>query len=157
MRTYLVPLVITGLGLLPQPAAAEAPARRVEVLSPIYTVDRLYPSMLGPSEIQPLRLLESEPPELLWVTGFEATMVDASGENRLSQEFMCHSNLDVDGSLHRRLLGLPDRIHPNRAFTLSQGQTAVRFPDGFGLPVASSEPIKLTTQVLTLNHAAEDL
>jgi hypothetical protein len=36
--------------------------------------------------------------------------------------------------------------------TLSQGQTDVKLPDGYGIPVLSSTPLQLTTQVLNLNE-----
>jgi hypothetical protein len=112
--------------------------------------------MLGPQSTQTVYLLggkETEE-ELLWVTGFSAVMVGADGKTPTSQEFMCHSNLDMNMRLHKRLLGL-EREAPDRVFTLSQGQQDVAFPPGFGMPVLSSEPFRLTTQVLNLNVEGE--
>ncbi|HKY33343.1 MAG TPA: hypothetical protein VJV23_12460 [Candidatus Polarisedimenticolia bacterium] len=134
---------------VPPPAAPAA--RSVEVLSRSYLVDRKYRSMFGPSGTQMVRLLDAGDPELLWVTGFRAVMVGEDGEP-ISQEFMCHSNLDLNMKLHARLFQIP-REPPSRVFTLSQGQQEIRFPEGFGLPVMSSEPFQLTTQVL--NHNLE--
>ncbi len=139
-------------------AAAEAPSRparpgavrSVEFLSDTYLVDQKYRSMLGPQSTRAIRLGEPDREELIWITGFRAVMVGADGDAPMSQEFMCHSNLDMNMRLHRRLLGL-DREAPDRVFTLSQGQQDLRFPDGFGMPVLSSEPFRLTTQVLNLN------
>ena len=135
------------------PPPAVAPSVRVATfLSKTYLVDRKYRSMMGPQSTQPVTLLETETPELLWVTGFRAEMVGPDGQSPLSQEFMCHSNLDLNMSLHRRLFGMK-RPSPNRVFTLSQGQQEIRFPAGFGMPIVSSEPFSLTTQVL--NHNLE--
>jgi len=136
----------------PLPGSPAPEVRSLDVLSKTYLVDRKYKSMLGPESTQPVFLSQADPPELLWVTGFRAVMVGADGATPASQEFMCHSNLDLNMNLHRRLFGLA-RDLPNRVFTLSQGQQEIRFPDGFGLPVLSSEPFRLTTQVL--NHNIE--
>ena len=139
----------------PAPAANEAAVRTIEFLSDVYTVDRKYRSMLGPQSTQTIYLLDKgADEELLWVTGFRAVMVGADGKAPISQEFMCHSNLDMNMKLHKRLLGL-DREAPDRVFTLSQGQQEVTFPAGFGMPVLSTEPFRLTTQVLNLNVEGE--
>ena len=121
------------------------------VLSEVYQVDRKYRSMMGPSSSQDIRLLEVDPPELLWITGYQAVMVGADGESPQAQEFMCHSNLDIDIGSHQKLLG-PRPAFSTRLFTLSQGQLSIQFPPGFGIPLLSSESLGLTTQVLNLNH-----
>ena len=136
----------------PEMPSAEAAVRTAEFLSQTYVVDRKYKSMTGPSGTQTIYLLKTTSPELLWVTGFAAVVVGADGAATMSQEFMCHSNLDLNSAIHRRLFGL-DRVTPNRVFTLSQGQQEIRFPKGYGLPILSSEPFGLTTQVL--NHNIE--
>jgi hypothetical protein len=107
--------------------------------------------MKGPQSTQELVLFESPEPELLWIVAYEATMVAPDGETPRAQDFMCHSNLDFDPALHNRVFGDSKPIS-SRLFTLSQGQLSVRFPEGFGLPLLSHEPLKLTTQVLNLNH-----
>src|SRR5262245_6864451 len=134
------------------PTSSGPTPRSTQVLSKTYLVDRKYKSMTGPQSTQPVVLLESETPELLWVTGFRAVVVGSDGETPASQEFMCHSNLDLNMDLPKRLFGL-HREAANRVFTLSQGQQEIEFPEGFGLPVMSDEPFKLTTQVL--NHNIE--
>ncbi|HET9480159.1 MAG TPA: hypothetical protein VFP98_00245 [Candidatus Polarisedimenticolia bacterium] len=133
-------------------AATGALVRSVEFISKPYLVDRKYKSMTGPQSTQTIFLLDSPRKELLWVTGFKAVMVGEDGVSPESQEFMCHSNLDINMNLHRRLFGL-ERPAPNRMFTLSQGQQEIRFPEGFGIPMFSTEPFLLTTQVL--NHNVE--
>lgn len=138
---------------MPPAAQAEQPRASVEVLSQTYTVDRLYKSMQGPQSTQEVRLSSAEPPELLWITGYEAVMVGPDGASPTPQEFMCHSNLDFrDVGRHNQLFG--HRPISNRLFTLSQGQFVIAFPEGFGIPVMSDEPLNLTTQVL--NHNVRD-
>lgn len=66
---------------------------------------------------------------------------------------MCHSNLDFrDVNRHNQLFGF--RPISTRLFTLSQGQLAITFPPGFGIPMWSNELLDLTTQVL--NHNVRD-
>ena len=141
----------------PNRAAELAAATRTHtVLSEIYNIDRKYRSMMGPSSGQEVRLLDVEPPELVWITGYEAVMVGPDGEAPRAQEFMCHSNLDVDVESHEKLLGDSPSFSP-RLFTLSQGQLSIRFPAGFAIPVMSDEALDLTTQVLNLNLEKPDV
>lgn len=144
---------IAALGgglLLYSLSSSSAQARTLLTLSPVYTVDREYRSMKGPSSTQSLTFPKFEPAELLWIVGYRTEVVDAKGDSPVSQEFMCHSNLDFDADFHARLFELPV-YHTNRLFTLSQGQQEIRFPKGFGLPFYSDEVLSLTTQVLNLN------
>ena len=149
--------ILSGLAVVALTAGCSEPAPQSKTqtmlhLSPVYTVDQPYRSMQGPTSTQTLSFAEagSNPPELLWVTGYGAVMVGEDGETPMPQEFMCHSNLDFDSKRHAELLGLPI-YHGNRLFTLSQGQQGVRLPDGFGLPYWSDETFSVTTQVLNLN------
>jgi len=130
----------------------EAQPQVLTVLSKTYTVDRKYKSMEGPQSSQQVTLLEG-PAQLLWITGYEAVMVGPDGQTPTRQEFMCHSNLDfTDVTKHNSLFGAAKNIS-SRLFTLSQGQFTIDFPDGFGIPIRSDEPLNLTTQVL--NHNVE--
>ena len=133
-------------------ARARGKEQSARILSQTYLVDRKYRSMTGPMSTQAVRLLEADQPELLWITGYRALVVSEDGESQISQEFMCHSNLDLDFDHHRELFGL-SRISQNRMFTISQGQQENSFPRGFGIPILSNESLDLTTQVL--NHNLE--
>jgi len=152
-RATWLALVVSGAGAIPTSGEPAKP-RRLEALSPVYTVDQVYRSMTGPRSTQTLSFPEAESPALLWITGFRAEMVAEDGETPMSQEFMCHSNLDFDRQRHSRLLSLPI-YHTDRLFTLSQGQLEIDLPDGFGLPYYSDETLQLTTQVLNLNPGDE--
>ncbi|MCH9650106.1 MAG: hypothetical protein K0U98_17855 [Deltaproteobacteria bacterium] len=170
MTSWMRPWVLIPLGagllaiafFLPKdsPAsAAQAEIRSRQILSEVYSVDRPYRSMMGPQGFQTLALGEEgveelEPGELLWITGYRATMVGADGSTAMSQEFMCHSNLDLDPLEHNELFGFEKAIS-GRLFTLSQGQFSIELPEGFGIPVLSQEALNLTTQVLNLNRSEE--
>jgi hypothetical protein len=137
----------TGTAKLTKPKTYE----RV-VLSPVYEVDKIYPSMTGPQSTETLRLEDLKEPELLWIVGFEAVMVEPEGDDQISQEFMCHTNLDMDPASHQRLFS-EKKITTGRLFTLSQGQYRIDMPEGFGIPVLSTEALNLNTQVLNLNES----
>lgn len=132
-----------------------APEHVFSVESPDYHIDRKYRSMFGPDALQNVKLVEG-PPELVWITGYTTEVVDAATGVRLSQEFMCHANLDLD--VQRYYEVFPTRVPlSGRVFTLSQGQQDIRMPEGFGIPTWTGDPLKLTTQVLNLNLENPDL
>lgn len=130
-----------------------ASADTLAVLSPVYTIDRIFRSMEGPQSAQDVRLLGTQPAELVWITGLRTEMVGADGKTPSAAEFMCHVNLDFDVGKHRERLATASNAN-SRIVTLSQGQSAVRFPAGFGMPVMSNEVLSLATQVL--NHNLEN-
>lgn len=135
----------------------ESKEREVTFLSDVYQINDIYRSMKGPYTTTELRLLEGEEPELIWITGFSAEMVEPDGNTRMSQEFMCHSNLDFDGKTHNYLFQSKLNTPQNRMFTLSQGQYEIELPEGFGMPIISPEALTLTTQVLNLNYEEADI
>ncbi|MBC8646962.1 MAG: hypothetical protein H7X85_07345 [Thermoanaerobaculia bacterium] len=141
---------LTGLSF------AASGSRSAVVLSPVYAIDRKWGSMQGPRSTQPLTLWEAEKPELLWITGFRAEIVAEDGVTPMPVELFCHINVDWDLDIHRGLFGWGNRGRP-RVISLSQGQTALRLPEGSGIPVFSDEPLTLTTQVLNHNLERPDL
>lgn len=147
-------------------ASDQAPTVSKTILSRTYQIDQKYRSMMGPYSQEKVLLLDSEategeavdpsfdPEEVLWITGYRAVMVDGDGTSPQRQEFMCHSNLDIDAVAHRRGFDTTATFS-SRLFTLSQGQQTIAFPPGFGIPVKASEALSLTTQVLNLNAEGE--
>ncbi|MEM9691633.1 MAG: hypothetical protein AAGA56_03750 [Myxococcota bacterium] len=120
------------------------------VMSRPYHIAKKYRSMMGPSSLQKVELFESEEPELLWITGYQAVVMDKSGEQQVSQEFMCHSNLDAKPNEYWESFNSNASLS-GRLFTLSQGQQRVKFPRGYGIPIMSTHRLDLATQVLNLN------
>lgn len=126
-----------------------------EFVTPTYEVKGIYKSMKGPDYTNTNIYLSQGKPELLWVRGYEATMVAADGHQQKPQQFMCHNTLSIHRGLdqHRRLFGAAP-YGTRRLFTLSQGQYSVDFPKGFGIPILSTEKLMLQSQVLNLNKDA---
>jgi hypothetical protein len=150
-------LVVALAAALAAPAAGE-PRRlddgswELDILSPVFTIDRKYRSMEGPFHGQMVALLETKEPELLWITSYRVQVVSGDGASSVSQEFMCHNNLNLlDVAAHQELFG--EKPISNRLFTLSQGQFSIELPAGFGVPILSSERLSLMTQVLNHNQA----
>src|SRR5665213_1268508 len=80
-------------------AASDAPLVQTKVfLSPVYSIDKIYRSMEGPTSTQQVYLLDAPQPELLWITGFRTEMMGEDGETPSKPEFMCHVNLDFDAN-----------------------------------------------------------
>ena len=139
-----------------EPEYPEPTIHKKTVFSSKYSIEQKYRSMRGPSDIEEFQLLRSTEPELVWITGYETTMVDATSQEEISQEWMCHANLDMDA---KRYYDEMDATTPisGRLFTLSQGQQLVEFPRGFGIPFNARQPLSLATQVLNLNIDEPDL
>jgi hypothetical protein len=145
-------LLLATIAILAAASAIAAPAEQSkQFISPVYTIDKIYHSMEGPSSVQRIYLGDpSAPAELLWVTGIRTEMVDADGTTPQLPELMCHVNVDLDQAKHQALFGF-HRATASRLMTLSQGMLAAKVPAGFGFPLASNEPLLLFTQVLNLN------
>ena len=143
------------------PPSAEAtatppPVEHAVFRSKAYEIDRVYRSMRGPQARQEVRLGDPEDPQLVWITGYRSRIADPATSQVLSPEFMCHSNLSFsDRSGAEQDTG--STISQDRLFTLSQGQMEVSFPEGFGIPVVTTNPLYLDTQVLNLNAQEEPL
>lgn len=130
-------------------AFAEEKVHTQEIISKVYKIDQIYRSMKGPYGLQSFSLGQPGESELLWIVGYEAIVVEPEDGREISQEFMCHSNLDYRPKTYKNTLkGYP---LDGRFFTLSQGQQVVEFPEGFGIPIQANEPLDLATQVLNLN------
>lgn len=155
--TRRIPLLFTLLalaaGVLSAAGAPAAEERGEEAVfqSQAFTVDGIYRSMQGPSARQVLRLGNPVAPEIFWITGYHAEIVDGETHEVLSPEFMCHSNLGVSDM---EALGKKRPGH-ERLFTLAQGQMGVDFPEGFAIPILSTEFLNLDSQILNLNPQSE--
>ncbi len=136
-------------------SAAEAPAAPVytaKITSETYRIDKVYSSMRGPYGFDDVTLGEAASPELVWIVGYKTTVVDANTGAPMSQEYMCHANLDLPTKDYFEDFPTSPSIS-GRVFTLSQGQQDIHFPPGMGIPVQSDMKLSLVTQVLNLNHA----
>lgn len=144
-------ICIALIAILMAAAVSAAPTESKQFVSPVYTIDKIYHSMEGPSSVDRIYLGDpNAPAELLWVTAIRTEMVDADGTSPQLPELMCHVNVDLDPARHSAIFGFR-RATASRLMTLSQGMLAAKLPPGFAFPLASNEPLLLFTQVLNLN------
>jgi hypothetical protein len=159
-RLLSLPLIAANLTLIAcvhSPLRQEPLAHRTStsasedvltLISDALVIDTTYHSMEGPYQQVHFKIA-GDRSDTLWITGMSADVVGPDLAP-LPVEFFCHANLDYDAELHRRLFNTY-RSTSNRLFTLSQGHEVMRFPEGFGIPVRSDEPLTLVTQVLSNN------
>lgn len=124
------------------------------MLSPTLLIDGIYKSMEGPKASNFVQL--SPDPALLWITGFNVKAVDAKTRKRLSNDFICHTNVDFNDAKYFGNFGLHGRIGVNypRMTSLSNGLETFRFPEGYGIPMKGNDLLNITTE--SLNHNIKD-
>jgi len=154
-------MAVLGLWMMACVVAAKSVQRTKEFLSPVYTVDQHYHSSEGPEGGRRIVLLETDEPELLWLQGGRIELVEPDGITPISNEFLCHSFLRMPDRIKRarlydRKVGVIDKLakFSSRLIAFIHGTTESRFPEGFGVPVSSAEPLELTEMLL--NHSSEE-
>ena len=105
--------------------------------------------MQGPYDVKTVSFNE-ENNELLWLTAYSSEIINSENEQILSDDFMCHNNLEIADKnsfpWHVKTIGTNIRL-----FTLTEGQTKVEMPSGYGIPFPASEKTSLYSQVLNHN------
>jgi cyclophilin family peptidyl-prolyl cis-trans isomerase len=76
---------------------------------------------------------------LYWIKGLKLEVIDEHGNVMPDAEFICHFNWNNDPAYHNKRF--PDATHTenSRLFSLTQGQTEILLPNGFGIPAAGDE------------------
>jgi cyclophilin family peptidyl-prolyl cis-trans isomerase len=108
-------------------AVAAAPARRLD------------------SQIKGLKSHEG-PRELYWFKGVKLEVLDEKGKVMPTAEFICHYNLDVKPEYRNRVFTQGHPCVNDRLSSISQGETTQILPPGFGVPIASDEPLVASFQ-----------
>jgi len=131
----------------------------VESESEIFTMDRIYRSMFGPADTDRVTLLQTDEPEVLWITAVRSDIVGADGETPESAEYFCHSVLARHGKPQpdrlRQLQQLGLSVQNRKMFTLVQGLNEIRFPQGFGIPVFSNDQFDIVAMVMNPSEPEE--
>jgi len=140
------------IALLASTSALAAPeVFRKEVISRVFTINRIYKPMTGPTESQKVFLGDRNAPvDLYWIVGYRVSIVGPDGVTPMSGEYVCHNNVDYEPNVQKEALGAPDRFA--RLFTITGGHFETVFPKGFGVPFLSNEPLTLWPQVLNMNE-----
>ena len=132
---------------------------RLTFTSPIFKVDTLFPSMTGPAETHFFHAIDDRAPDLVWLTGVGAEVIEADSRTILGEDFLCHNNLDYALGDYCKYWDLENRkdVLVPRLATLTQGQSHIQFPPGFGIPLRSDHTLSTATQVLNLNQPSANL
>jgi hypothetical protein len=141
-------------GLVDNTWKIEKGKEEYKMLSPTFLVDNIYKSMEGPKASNPIML--SQDSTLIWITGFKVAAEEANSGKKMSNDFICHMNVDINDVKYYAYFGLENRIGKQypRLTSLSHGMEAFEFPEGFGIPMKGSDLLFVTTQ--TLNHNIKD-
>ncbi|MBL4754929.1 MAG: hypothetical protein JKY52_15205 [Flavobacteriales bacterium] len=152
VKHFFRSLITEETGWQRQESTGDAQTRRVELFSPIFKINQLWPSMSGPASIHRFSLMPSSAPELLWLTGYSVQVVDVEKKKTLDEAYLCHNNLDYSVASYYTNWGISDRVGvlTPRLATITQGQAKINFPPGFGIPLMSNQRMATATQVLNL-------
>ena len=123
--------------------------------SPTFLIDNIYKSMEGPKAIERF-CLDATSNDLLFMTGFKVEAISAKGNHRLSNDFICHINIDYIEQEHHGRWNMLQRINSQypRLLSLSHGIESSKFPEGYGFPFFSNETFMINAQAL--NHNVKD-
>lgn len=123
----------------------------LSLITPTLVVDQIYKSMEGPKVMRSFQI-DYKNDDLVWITSFETKAISTNEVDQLSNDYVCHTNIDFYDGEHYSRWNLNERIGQNypRLTSMSNGIENYEFPEGYGFPVFSNENLFLSTQ--TLNH-----
>lgn len=150
VKTYL----LHHTGLVQNDWEIENQEQHYLMASPDFYIDGIYKSMEGPKSSNFVQL--SQNPGLLWITGFHVKAINAKDRKRISNDFICHTNIDFNDVRYFSNFHLEDRIGKQypRMTSLSHGQENFEFPKGYGIPMKGNDLLFVTTE--SLNHNIPD-
>lgn len=146
--------ILHTLGLVDSEWQIESTSSVHKMLSPTFLVDGIYKSMEGPQASRFIQLSEAE--DLFWITGFDIKAVDAETNALLSNDFICHMNVDINDVNYYSHWDLKERIGKQfpRLTSLSNGFITSNFPEGYGVPIKGNDFLYITSQVLNHNEVS---
>ena len=146
VKTYL----LQHSGLVDNQWEIDSKLQHYTMISPAFYIDGIYKSMEGPKSSNYVQL--SQDSTLLWITGFHVRAVNSSNKKRISNDFICHTNVDFNEVKYFSNFHLNDRIGKQypRMTSLSHGLENFKFPKGYGVPMRGNDLLYVTTE--SLNH-----
>jgi hypothetical protein len=149
-KAILKSFLFEKLGVVNPNWKVENKSETYRMISPEFYIDGIYKSMEGPKASNYVQL--SQDSTLLWLTGFHVKALDSKTLKGISNDFICHTNVDFNDVNYYSSFHLNKRIGKQypRLTSLSHGMENFSFPDGYGVPMKGNEFLYITTQ--TLNH-----
>ena len=150
VKTYL----LQHSGLVDNQWEISNKMQQYTMISPAFYIDGIYKSMEGPKSSNYVQL--SQDTTLLWITGFHVKAVNADNKKQISNDFICHTNIDFNDVKYFSNFHLDDRIGKKypRMTSLSHGLEQFKFPKGYGIPMKGNDLLYVTTE--SLNHNIPD-
>jgi hypothetical protein len=141
-------------GLVDNQWVIENETQEYKMISPDFYIDGIYKSMEGPKSSNYVQL--SQDSTLLWIIGFEVKALDSKTKKQISNDFICHTNVDFNDVKYYSNFHLEDRIGKQypRMTSLSHGLENFKFPKGYGVPMKGNDLLYVTTE--SLNHNIPD-
>jgi hypothetical protein len=124
-------------------------------ITPTFVIDNVYKSMEGPKMMRSFQL-DHKRNHLVWLTSFKTTALSTNELDVLSNDYICHTNIDYYDGERFSKWSLPNRIGTQypRLTSMSNGIEGFKFPEGFGFPIFTNENLFISTQ--SLNHNVVD-
>ena len=146
VKTYF----LQKTGLVDSKWLVENDSTVYKMISPDFYIDGIYKSMEGPKASNYVQLTQDS--TLVWIKSYEVKALDSKTKKVISNDFICHTNVDFNDVNYYTSLGLKDRIGKQypRMTSLSHGLEKFSLPEGFGIPMKGNEWLYVTTQ--SLNH-----
>ncbi|HLP65868.1 hypothetical protein [Flavobacterium sp.] len=150
VKTYL----LHATGITDGNWVVESKVNTYKMISPSFYIDGIYKSMEGPKATNYVQLTTDS--TLVWITSFEVKALDSKTKQHISNDFICHMNVDFNDVNYYTNLGLKDRIGSQypRMTSLSHGLEKFELPKGYGIPMKGNDFLFVTTQ--SLNHNLPD-
>ena len=142
-----------ALGILDKNWKIKANERHYKMVSPTFLIDGIYKSMEGPKSSRYIQLSTDD--AVLWIKGFDVKATDSQTNEEISNDFICHMNVDINDVNYYSNFNLKNRIglqYP-RLTSLSNGFESFDFPEGYGVPIKGNEYLSITTQALNHNYS----
>lgn len=147
IKTYLY----HGFGIVDERWNIQSNDTSIRLVTPTLVIDNIYKSMEGPKAVRSFQLDDTRD-ELVWLTSFETRALSTNEVDQMSNDYICHTNIDLFEGEHYSRWQLNERIGKQypRLTSMSNGIESYEFPEGFGFPVFTNENLRLATQ--SLNH-----
>lgn len=143
-------------GLVDNKWIVENKSETYKMISPDFYIDGIYKSMEGPKASNIVQLTQDS--SLVWITGFKVKALDSKTKKPISNDFICHTNIDFNDVKYFSNFGLDDRIGKQypRMTSLSHGLENFNFPKGYGVPMKGNDLLYVTTEALNHNFPDEN-
>jgi hypothetical protein len=149
-------LLLHKTGIIENKWFVENKLSTYKMISPEFYIDGIYKSMEGPKATNYVQLTPDS--TIVWITSFEVKAIDSKTKKQISNDFICHTNVDFNDANYFNALNLKDRIGKQypRMTSLSHGLEKFKLPKGYGIPMKGNEYLYVTTQSLNHNFPNEN-